>query len=736
METSLKLISVPVVQIVELHELSMQIFSRCFSNRRDTAKKVDVAPSTYSLNVDSINSSPSSTKNATLPMDVQSPHQRSPVVPVDIETNCALENGRQKILAFVYGSKNVVLSTARAIGRGVMGSTNTTSNNEPDDLESQAARLLSLLTQRPNRMSDMLRVIAILGECAPAEKQEFVRLGVFSQLLKEIDQSSHLNHPNAKGLNDEKRKPRPSTGNSSAKGVGFGRGSTKSRWDFERNVEERIAQEEHLMWLLCALTTFLCGDTIKLADMNADLELPKEQPTLPPESVDELINSVILELFEYHFTNDSVFDISQHMDFYQALIELATALAFVPQFLPRLIVPKDAESRSIIKDVLPRFRSTLNQYPNTIRGQSPDSGLLDFCRRCNDLGDVIKKLAQRHEQRLPPEKRIKTANIAQRVLRTSAGRSEVHGLELGIPSPSIYVESLQPFQITTYRLLDDHGKPIHTFAFKKELRNVNPYASSLKERTKRIAKELASLYTGLPLSKSSSIFLCMDESRCDVLKVLISGPENTPYQNGLFEFDVFFPSSYPNSPPKINFLTTGGNTVRFNPNLYNCGKICLSLLNTWEGRAEEKWTPFCSLLQVLVSIQGLIFVDQPYFNEPGFEKFADSPKGLEFSQRYNLHIEAATMFFAIFDMAKSHTRPYFKEVIRRHFWLKRQAVIAQAEKWLKEMSNEKQSDYIEPDTDSGVENGSLNPLVQRQNVLKLISYFNEMQNPFESDEFI
>ena len=46
--------------------------------------------------------------------------------------------------------------------------------------------------------------------------------------------------------------------------------------------------------------------------------------------------------------------------------------------------------------------------------------------------------------------------------------------------------------------------------------------------------------------------------------------------------------------------------MRFNPNLYNCGKVCLSLLGTWAGPG---WNPKTStLLQVLVSIQSLIMV--------------------------------------------------------------------------------------------------------------------------------
>ena len=57
------------------------------------------------------------------------------------------------------------------------------------------------------------------------------------------------------------------------------------------------------------------------------------------------------------------------------------------------------------------------------------------------------------------------------------------------------------------------------------------------------------------------------------LQVLITGPSDTPYANGAFEFDVYFPQDYPNSPPYINLETTGNHTVRFNPNLYNDGKV-------------------------------------------------------------------------------------------------------------------------------------------------------------------
>lgn len=48
--------------------------------------------------------------------------------------------------------------------------------------------------------------------------------------------------------------------------------------------------------------------------------------------------------------------------------------------------------------------------------------------------------------------------------------------------------------------------------------------------------------------------------------------------------------------------------------------MCVSLLGTWQGRGTEVWGPTSTLLQLIVSIQGLILVDEPYFNEAGYEK--------------------------------------------------------------------------------------------------------------------
>lgn len=198
------------------------------------------------------------------------------------------------------------------------------------------------------------------------------------------------------------------------------------------------------------------------------------------------------------------------------------------------------------------------------------------------------------------------------------------------------------------------------------------------DRMRRITREMSSLSSSLPLEFGSSIFVRVDESRCDVLKALIIGPEDTPYANGCFTFDIFLPAQYPNAPPKVQLQTTGRGRVRFNPNLYANGKVCLSLLGTWQGPGWD--AKHSTVLQVLLSIQSLILVDQPYFNEPGFET---RPESKTACAMYNQALKYHTMETAILGNLKNPD-PAFNSVIRTHFRCKKAHILRDCKKWAEE----------------------------------------------------
>ena len=139
---------------------------------------------------------------------------------------------------------------------------------------------------------------------------------------------------------------------------------------------------------------------------------------------------------------------------------------------------------------------------------------------------------------------------------------------------------------------------------------------------KRIQKEHRILHSSLP----EGIFVRAWESRLDLFRILIIGPLDTPYEFAPFLIDMRLPSDYPQAPPEAYFHSWTSSHGPVNPNLYENGKICLSLLGTWHAdERNENWSPSRStVLQVLVSILGLVLVKEPYYNEAGFEVRAGS----------------------------------------------------------------------------------------------------------------
>jgi baculoviral IAP repeat-containing protein 6 len=197
---------------------------------------------------------------------------------------------------------------------------------------------------------------------------------------------------------------------------------------------------------------------------------------------------------------------------------------------------------------------------------------------------------------------------------------------------------------------------------------------------RRIAREVLELRRSLPLSVGTSIFVRLQQGRLDKMRVGIVGPEQTPYDAALFLFDVVLPAEYPQAPPRVLIHTTGGKRVRFNPNLYAEGKVCLSLLNTWEGARGENWNPQVStLLQVLVSIQALILVEQPYWNEPGYQLDMARPSRQMEARNYAENIACESVRLGIIDHITSPPAG-FEQVVDRHFALRKDYILAMVDK--------------------------------------------------------
>lgn len=131
-----------------------------------------------------------------------------------------------------------------------------------------------------------------------------------------------------------------------------------------------------------------------------------------------------------------------------------------------------------------------------------------------------------------------------------------------------------------------------------------------KETMSRLMKDVKKIIKQ-PLT-DNGIYYIHDDT--DMMKgyALIIGPSDTPYFGGNYFFEFNYPSDYPSSPPNVKYWTNGNN-IRFNPNLYKCGKVCVSMLNTWRG---DQWTSCQTISTTLLTLCTLL-CKTPLLNEPG-----------------------------------------------------------------------------------------------------------------------
>ena len=158
-----------------------------------------------------------------------------------------------------------------------------------------------------------------------------------------------------------------------------------------------------------------------------------------------------------------------------------------------------------------------------------------------------------------------------------------------------------------------------------------------RETIHRLLADIKYIYKN-PLT-DNGIYYTHDDA--DIMKgyAMIVGPEDTPYFGGYYFFEFNFPADYPFSPPKMKYMTNNGLT-RFNPNLYKCGKVCVSILNTWSG---DKWSACQTINSTLLTMCSLLN-DSPLLNEPG--QFTTSKDYMP----YQKSIEFLNIDFAICDL--------------------------------------------------------------------------------------
>lgn len=134
---------------------------------------------------------------------------------------------------------------------------------------------------------------------------------------------------------------------------------------------------------------------------------------------------------------------------------------------------------------------------------------------------------------------------------------------------------------------------------------------------KRLIKEIKNLYVQQSLKPNlidNDYIVHFDEENINKVYALIKAPKESVYKHTFIRLDLDIPDNYPHSPPKVYFKNH--DSVRIHPNMYEDGKCCSTILNTWGDSIFEKWTSSMNIETILITFHS--FLDNnPYTYEPG-----------------------------------------------------------------------------------------------------------------------
>ena len=180
----------------------------------------------------------------------------------------------------------------------------------------------------------------------------------------------------------------------------------------------------------------------------------------------------------------------------------------------------------------------------------------------------------------------------------------------------------------------------------------------MKNVIKRITNIDIKNYYKLELEKSG-IYIQFDEKNLMNARALIIGPKDTIYENAYLFFDIVFPKNYPFSPPTLKYISQ--NNIRIHPNIYTNGKVCLSILGTWNG---PSWSSIMDINTVLITIQSLLD-NNPLIHEPG----CNSSKYIQKQLIYKRIIKYNTIKSLIIDTVHRNLGEYeiFRNIIDKTY---------------------------------------------------------------------
>ena len=513
-----------------------------------------------------------------------------------------------------------------------------------------------------------------------ADLREYVvTSGIFEYILKRLESLTgeipRKYSPDKKKKIEEKKEPEPKKKeidydkvfkyDRKTKGIGYSRNVSNEVWDVDAYLEK---QKKHRNFLIESIIAFF----VKFFNITA---LKQEILT---QMYKLILESALLPCLENLFTENSILELEKNSKLVNLYFQLLENFSKSKDFFLLLkdISPdyKPIQVKSILnlsKDLI----NSISIYNKHIKNEKAQVAKNPFFEEIIFLFNEIQKNVANFE------KDSNLYEITEKVV-------DIKNLD---PDKS-YPLLLKKYSFDYISMKNNSGKIDNYFAnhqnydynynYDYKYGNNNNKSPVSENKILRLVGEFANLQNSLPIEFTNSIFVRVDKDNMDYMKAIIFGSERTPYSSGAFLFDIYFGNNYPNSPPNVVITSTGNGSVRFNPNLYSTGKVCLSLLGTWRGSLGENWDPKISTVyQVLLSIQSIIMSDLIYYNEPGYENLIGTLEGEKLNEGYSNIVRYNNIRVCMIDMIRNPPKG-FEDVIKIHFYLKKDKILKEVDTWI------------------------------------------------------
>ena len=460
--------------------------------------------------------------------------------------------------------------------------------------------------------------------------------------------------------NNKNKSHRGNNAKAWSKGTGYGYDGIDD-WDIEEFKKIQQEKDRRIENILASIIT----------KIDESLE-NKNKYLLIVKAIEE---SCLIQFIKSYLFATTLLEISRHNDVYKKLFDIIHLLANNNSI--HLIVNNGEKSIICMLETL--YDQTID-FIKSVNIEDDTDSSIKIAKTIISLYEMINPLYIEFKSNTKKESLMNNDNASSKQEDDIKNEMvNINGIDVPAKLKKQYVKEMKHETFALANIVNDKEWPfIYKNKHSKEKSSGKAISAS---HAIRVGHDLGAIKNYCPIHYESTVVVRKDEDYSSVIRGCISGPDGTPYDSGLFFFDGYLHKSYPTSPPWFKFVNHGGH--RHNPNLYDDGKVCLSLLGTWGGKEAESWSSDSTIPQVFVSIQSLILVKEPFYNEPGYERHAEEEHYIQASLEYILEMR----IYNISDcMNQIIEKPFssFEDFICKHFTLKRDYILELTKKWVQD----------------------------------------------------